>query len=187
MRWNRSSRRAEVLQAAVDLLDEVGLDALTTRRLAARLGVQPGALYRHYPSKRALLDAVAERIVVETAPDTPPEGDWAEQLRQIAGSMRRGMLAHRDGARLMATLTVPGDAAVAAFQRLVDLLRRAGATPDAAVVGVDTVICYVNGFTVEEQARGGAPGERRDQGFAAGLELILHGIAARLLAKASDP
>jgi TetR/AcrR family transcriptional regulator, tetracycline repressor protein len=188
MRWNGSSRRAEVLQAAVELLDEVGLDALTTRRLAARLGVQPGALYRHYPSKRALLDAVVEHIVVETAPEAAPEGDWAEQLRQAAGSMRRGMLAHRDGARLMATLSVPGEAAVAAFQRLVDLVRRAGATPDASAVAVDTVISYVNGFTIEEQARGGGGGgKRRDQAFAAGLELILAGIAATLASGSADP
>jgi TetR/AcrR family transcriptional regulator, tetracycline repressor protein len=176
-----SSRQAEVLQAAVELLDEVGLDALTTRRLAARLGVQAGALYRHYPSKRALLDAMVERLVAESGGGIPPEGEWSDQLRQVALAMRAGMLAHRDGARLMATFRIPGEASVASFERLVALLGRAGATPRAAVVGVDTIVSFVNGFTLEEQARRpDGPAERRDRDFLAGLDLILAGISAGL-------
>ncbi|MDI5967207.1 TetR/AcrR family transcriptional regulator C-terminal domain-containing protein [Streptantibioticus silvisoli] len=72
-------RRETVVDAALELLDEVGLDALTTRALTGRLGVRPGALYWHVRDKRELLTAVAERIMDEvfapaTAPTAPPAG-----------------------------------------------------------------------------------------------------------------
>src|SRR5215208_2930307 len=57
--------REEVVGAALGLLDEVGLDGLTTRRLAERLGVRVGALYWHVSSKQELLAAVADRIMEE--------------------------------------------------------------------------------------------------------------------------
>src|SRR5882757_97661 len=56
-------RRSEVIAAALLLLDEVGLDALSTRRLAARLDVHAGALYWHVASKHDLLDAIADKIL----------------------------------------------------------------------------------------------------------------------------
>jgi TetR/AcrR family tetracycline transcriptional repressor len=173
------SRRDEVLAAALELLDEVGIDALTTRRLAERLGVQPGALYRHFASKRELLDAMVERI----ASDGPPidtSGDWVDQVRAIATAMRAGMLAHRDGARLLATLAKPGPAALAGWQRFVDLLRGAGLTEPAAILAVDTILAYVNGSTIEEQARRDENPQLKEFGFRAGLDLIIAGIKAVL-------
>jgi TetR/AcrR family tetracycline transcriptional repressor len=95
----RRSRRDEVLQAALGLLDEVGLDALTTRRL----GVRPGALYRHFDSEQALLNAMVDAVVSGGSGDGPPrpaDGTWDEQIRTIATGARAAMLTHRDGARL---------------------------------------------------------------------------------------
>lgn len=179
-----SSRRDEVLQAALKLLDEVGLDDLTTRRLADRLGVRAGALYRHFPSKRALLDAMVEHIASQGLDEPLPQGDWADQVRAIATTMRDNMLACRDGALLVATFRTPGPAAVSNFRRFTDVLQAAGASADTAALGVDTILCYVNGFTIEEQARGGAPSARsagdRDRAFHAGLDLIIVGLRAAL-------
>ena len=172
------SRRDEVLTAAIELLDEVGLDAITTRRLAERLGVQPGALYRHFGSKRELLDAMVERVITE-APPVELSGDWADKVRAIAVASRAGMLTHRDGARLVATFAVPAPDALTAWQRFVALFREAGLTEPAAMIAVDTVVSYVNGFTIEEQAR---PSKRtrpeRDETFTAGLNLIIAGVRA---------
>jgi TetR/AcrR family tetracycline transcriptional repressor len=170
-----SARRDEVLRAAIELLDEVGLDALTTRKLAAKLGVQAGALYRHYPSKQALLDAVVGHLIDEAGAGQPrPEGNWDDILRVAAMGLRAGMLAHRDGARLMTTFHVPSDAGAEAYQQLIDMLIAAGATAELAWSGVDTVFGYVNGFTIEEQTRGGD----RLKAFLAGLEIIIAGIRA---------
>src|SRR5262245_28141045 len=180
-----SSRRDEVLQAALELLDEVGLDDLTTRRLADRLGVRAGALYRHFANKRALLDAMVERIAAQGLDRPLPLGDWAEQVGALAATLREGMLAHRDGALLVATCRTPGPAAVASFQRFMDVLQTAGATADTAALGVDTILCYINGFTIEEQARRINPAARssradRDRAFQAGLDLLIDGLRAAL-------
>jgi len=181
------SRRDEVLQAALALLDEVGLDQLTTRRLAARLGVQPGALYRHFANKRALLDAMVDYIAAQGLDQPLPAGEWTEQVHGIAAWMRDGMLAHRDGARLLATFHTASPAVVSSFQRFTELLQAAGASAELSGSGVDTIVCYVNGFTIEEQAGRPATSPRapsrradRDRAFHSGLDLIVDGIRAAL-------
>ena len=180
-----TSRRDEVLTAALELLDEVGLDALTTRKLAEKLGVQPGALYRHFDSKRSLLNAMVNRMASgaeQADPDRP--GDWAGLRRYAALGARATMLTRRDGARLMATYLVPADETAQLFwHRLIGVLTAAGIPLADAMVAVDTVFAYVNGFTIEEQARDGfpaEPGQRalRDKTFQAGLDLIIAGITA---------
>ncbi len=176
-------RRAQVLQAAIELLDEVGLDGLTMRLLASRLGVRAGALYRHYPSKQALLDAMVAHLVTPPAGAVPPlDGPWDEQLRGLAIGTRELMLAYRDGARLMSTFHDPGSEAVTFYHGLIATLTAAGVPADTAAVAVDTVMAYVNGYTTEEQARAtGAdarPREVRDRAFHDGLELIVTGVKA---------
>ncbi|GAA3218799.1 TetR/AcrR family transcriptional regulator C-terminal domain-containing protein [Nonomuraea helvata] len=181
-------RRGQVLQAAIELLDEVGLDGLTMRRLAGRLGVQAGALYRHYPSKQALLDAMVAHLVTPPDGAAPPlEGPWDERLRMMAIGIRELMLAHRDGARLLSTFQHPGDEAVAAFHGLIAALAAAGIPAELAPVAVDTVMAYVNGYTTEEQARkvGHWPKEQRDAAFRAGLELIIAGVRSSSGAQAT--
>jgi TetR/AcrR family tetracycline transcriptional repressor len=173
-------RRTEVLQAAIELLDEAGLDALTMRLLASRLGVRASALYRHYPSKQALLDAMVAALVGPTA-SLPANAPWDDLLRGAASGMREVMLSHRDGARLISGFHHPGDEAVAVFSHLVETLAGAGVPVDAATVAVDTALAYANGFTIEEQARKtGWPREERDQAFDAGLDLIIGGIRGSL-------
>lgn len=172
-------RRTEVLAAAIELLDEAGLDALTMRLLASRLGVRASALYRHYPSKQALLDAMVAHLVSSGA--TPLGASWEESLRGAASGMREVMLAHRDGARLISGFHHPGDEAIAVFTHLVGALAGAGFPAEMAAVAVDTVLAYANGFTIEEQARKtGWPREERDRAFEGGLDLIITGTRGSL-------
>ncbi|MDR8414834.1 TetR/AcrR family transcriptional regulator C-terminal domain-containing protein [Nonomuraea sp. 3-1Str] len=177
-------RRTQVLHTAIDLLDEVGLDGLTMRLLADRLGVRASALYRHYPSKQALLDAMVAHLVTPPDAGATLDGPWDHQLRAVAHGIRHLMLAHRDGARLIAGFHDPGEHAVASFHPLIDPLPTAGAPPATAMVAVDTVLAYVNGYTTEEQARATDPGApsrpQRDQAFHDGLDLIITGIRTHL-------
>jgi len=179
-----TSRRDEVLAAALDLLDEVGLDALTTRRLAEKLGVQPGALYRHFDSKRSLLNAMVARLTVEGDRVGEPPEDWADLLRYAAMGARATMLTRRDGARLMATYLVPADEVAQQFwHHLIGRLVDGGIPMEDAMVAVDTVFAYVNGFAIEEQSRDGFPADPerralRDKTFQAGLGLIIAGVTA---------
>jgi TetR/AcrR family tetracycline transcriptional repressor len=104
--------REAILEAALALLDEVGMDKLSTRLLAERLGVQQPALYWHFKNKRALLDAMNGQILHSAHERTLPRpGEtWDMFLRENARSFRRALLARRDGARLHAgSEPDPGD------------------------------------------------------------------------------
>jgi TetR/AcrR family tetracycline transcriptional repressor len=118
--------------------------------------------------------------VVQEAPAADLSGDWTDQVRAIATAARAGMLAHRDGARLMSTFYTPGEDALTAWQRFTGLLMATGLDFADANRAADTIFSYVNGFTIEEQARGGMSRAEKDRGFRAGLDLIIAGIKAKL-------
>ncbi|RKE21288.1 TetR/AcrR family transcriptional regulator C-terminal domain-containing protein [Streptomyces sp. TLI_171] len=154
-------RREEVISAALELLDEAGLDALSTRRLAQRLGVQPGALYWHVANKQELLSAVADRILGEVADaQLPTGGPWQEQLLDLATAIRSALLRHREAARLVATVPpTPGpNSSMRIAERMLDILRTAGFPLATAAYGSDALLSYITGFTLQEQA-----GEPRPQ------------------------
>src|SRR5438270_7243214 len=84
---------ARVLQAAVALADEAGLDAFSMRGLAQELGVVPMALYKHVANKDELLDGMVDIVFSET--DSPSSGaDWKSALRCRAVSAREGLKRH---------------------------------------------------------------------------------------------
>jgi TetR/AcrR family tetracycline transcriptional repressor len=96
--------RDQVLHEAMRLVDDDGLDALSLRTLAARLGVQAPTLYWHVKNKAALLDALADAIMDEAIAALPAqaaEGDGREWLLAALGQLRAAMLRHRDGARVV--------------------------------------------------------------------------------------
>src|SRR5262245_23549209 len=100
-RKRRPLDQAQVVRAALALLDEVGLDELTMRRLAGQLGIKAASLYRHVRSKDELLALLGDEISGEI-PFPRGTGTWQEQLTEIAWNVRRGLLAHRDAARVLA-------------------------------------------------------------------------------------
>jgi TetR/AcrR family tetracycline transcriptional repressor len=94
--------RSTVVQAALELLKRVGLDGLTTRSLAAELGVKSPALYWHFHNKQELLDAMADAIVSGAGMGPPrPEETWKEWLARRARAYRTSLLAYRDSARIV--------------------------------------------------------------------------------------
>src|SRR6185312_4685509 len=97
--------RQQVLGAALELLDEVGLDQLTMRRLATALGVQNGATYWHFRSKQALLEAMADAMLAGVADVAP--GPWDARVPELATRLRRALLARRDGARVFSGVFFP--------------------------------------------------------------------------------
>ncbi len=110
-----------------DLLNEVGVDGLTTRKLAERLGVQQPALYWHFRNKRALLDALAEAMLAENHTHSVPraDDDWRSFLIGNARSFRQALLAYRDGARIHAG-TRPGAPQMETADAQLSLLLRGG-------------------------------------------------------------
>ena len=101
-----SLTKADVVRAGVEILDTYGLGDLSMRRLAEHLGVKAGALYWHVANKQSLLAAVSDEILaVDGGPTSVPvaEADLAEGIDEWARCFRRTLLAHRDGAELVAS------------------------------------------------------------------------------------
>lgn len=145
-------RKANVVDGALALLDTEGLDGLTMRKLGTALGVRAGALYRHFPSKEALLDAMAEKLV-EGVGDPLPEGSWDEQLTVLAHRFRAALLAHRDGARVVSGTFVSEPNNNAVGSAAVNALCAAGVPVDRAGWIAFAGMYYVLGHTIEEQAQ----------------------------------
>jgi TetR/AcrR family transcriptional regulator, tetracycline repressor protein len=82
-----------VLEAALQIVDEQGLDGLTMRRLGAALGVDPMTVYHYVPDKSALFDGLVESVYAEIVIPSPT-GVWVDDLRAIARSTRTALLAH---------------------------------------------------------------------------------------------
>ncbi|MFD3821608.1 TetR/AcrR family transcriptional regulator [Streptomyces sp. NPDC058625] len=85
--------RKRILDTAVALADEGGVDALSMRRIAQALGVVPMALYKHVANKNELLDGMIDALVGEI---DPPAGraDWKTAVRRRVLSARRMLLRH---------------------------------------------------------------------------------------------
>lgn len=189
--------REEIVTAALKLLDEVGLDGVTVRLLAGRLGVKNPALYWHFPSKRALLDEMAQTLQARQDFGPPRDGEsWTEWLLRRGRERRRVLLSVRDGARLVAG-SVAGPGLLQAFEAELSALTDNGFTPAEALNAITTLTRYVTGYVLDEQAMaerdappalaGPAPvlmaaistiGDS-DAGFERGLRTVVAGIAAQ--------
>lgn len=186
--------RTDVVGAALAIVDQYGIGDLTMRRLAERLGVQPGALYWHLPNKQSLLAAVSDVIVGEVA--LPPDGDdWRTWLGEWAGGLRRTLLGHRDGAELVASTRATGLGSTDWLTGPRDRLVAAGLGPGAASDAVQVLTHFVLGQVYEEQNRAqlaelgvSEPADAVDAErlFRFGLEVIVTGLAHRAPTLAMD-
>lgn len=149
--------KEQVLSTALDVLDEVGLEQLTMRRLSARLGVQNGATYWHFRSKQALLEAMADAMLAGIVDDLDPHAPWHARVAGLAHRLRRALLARRDGARLFASLFFPLPNALDYGEAMIAALRDAGMSHRDAAWTADAVTYYVLGHAAEEQLAAGLP------------------------------
>jgi TetR/AcrR family transcriptional regulator, tetracycline repressor protein len=150
-----SLQRADVARAALRLLDEVGLDRLTMRRLASYLNIQGASLYWHFTNKQELLNCMAEVMVADAFADLrPPEADqdWATWLAGYARLLRRMALGHRDGVRILAVADLFNSPFFAGIDLAVQVLYDAGFGARQALTSVLTILNYVLGDAFYLQA-----------------------------------
>jgi TetR/AcrR family tetracycline transcriptional repressor len=144
-----------IVQAALDLLDEAGMDGLTVRALASRLGVQAPALYWHVRSKQALLDEMATQVwrrIVDVMAGLPADLPWREVLTTYAATVRRELLGHRDGAKAFSGTTLTDPGVIRRQEATFESLVRQGFALQDAVRGLVLLHDFTIGFCVEEQA-----------------------------------
>jgi AcrR family transcriptional regulator len=82
--------------AALALIDADGIEALSMRKLAAALDVNPMSLYHHVANKAALVDAVTRLAAARVHALAPVTGTWQEQLRHLAYAFRSLTRSHRE-------------------------------------------------------------------------------------------
>lgn len=146
--------RQQIVTEAVALLDAEGLDGVTTRKLAARLGVQSPTLYWHLPNKAALVTAIAERILEQQFPELSsptPEEPWQDWLIGLAERLRRALLAHPDGARVISAAQLSLKMAAISELAMRTLVERGFPLRHARLI-VLTVERFTVGHALEEQA-----------------------------------
>jgi AcrR family transcriptional regulator len=157
-----------IMAAALQIVDTEGSHALTMRRLGQALDRNVMTLYRYVPSKDALLDGVAARVLAGLAIN-PGAADWRQELRDLATSFRAVALAHPHAVPLLVTrpLTRPvgqrPPATLRPLEDFLDLLTRAGYTPAGALHAYRLFFGFLHGHILDElQELIDNPGETDD-------------------------
>jgi TetR/AcrR family tetracycline transcriptional repressor len=146
--------RQRIVSEALALLDAEGLEGVTLRKLAVRLGVQAPTLYWHLPSKAALITALAEAILDQEFPEMVapgPDERWPDWLAGLATRLRRALLAHPDGARVISTAHLSLKMAAISELAMSALVARGVPLRHARVI-VLTVEHFTVGHVLAEQA-----------------------------------
>ena len=117
-----------MLDATLALAEERGLEAVSMRAVATRLGVTPMALYHHVRDKQDLLDGVVERLLGEL-PIPDPALPWAERLDALAASLRATAVRHPDAFLMLLRRPASTPGALRAREAVHGALRDAGAPP----------------------------------------------------------
>lgn len=195
--------RERILDAALAIVDEDGLDALSMRRLGDALGVEAMSLYRHVANKPALLDGVFE-AVLRGMVVPPASGRWPDDVRAFALAFRDALIRHPRALPLFASRPAVSEASLEVVDAALGVLVRAGLPIDEALLVFQSVVALVVGHCLAHY--GPAEGVRgvdygaldrarfphlRDIGPAleaygpedeltVGLELVIAGLAHRL-------
>ena len=203
--------RSRILEAALTLLDQSGLDGLTMRRLAETLGVKAASIYWHYPGKSALLTDMAAATLAPIAVNVPSELDYRGVLRIVATQFRQALLRRRDGAMLLSGRLHTTLDGLRLVHLVIAALQVDGFDTPISEAASFTLFNYVQGFVLDEQALGRGSTtdmasllrpltvsaatqypaataaladflDDRDARFLAGLDLILAGLHQRAMA-----
>lgn len=183
-----SLSRERVCGEALALVDEEGLEALSMRRLGARLGVEAMSLYRHVRDKADLLDALHAAVLGGLSAESHG-GDWRELLFGLARALRKALLLHPNVVPLFATRPVRAPEALAAIADVLLALANAGFSPRDSektiiAVGVFTIGCVLaetqGGEHLGPTASNRPPQAMRKPGnaeFRFGIDALITGIA----------
>lgn len=191
--------RERILGAALELVDEQGLEKLSMRRLGERLGVEAMSLYRYVSGKQGLLNGLHGAILGEVR--VPPGGGpWRARLRAFALEFRRVLAAHPKALPLFATRPAVTRESLQGLEAALALLAEAGLPPTLRLSALHSLLGFVVGlslfhfgFEVEAYVDLPAPAEDfpltteairamsddMEEEFRFGLDALLDGLEAR--------
>jgi len=145
---SRTLTRQQVVREALMLIAQDGLPALTMRNLAARLGVVPGALYRHIRGKERLQDLILDSVVAEVDRTVEPHLRWTEQIKELADRLRNVLAGHPGVAALLKTRDPLGPHSLALAEAFLQPLHAAGFSRHEAGLAFFLILDYTIGFEV---------------------------------------
>jgi TetR/AcrR family tetracycline transcriptional repressor len=156
----RALTEDEILDAALDLLDEGGPAAASVRGIAARVGVAPNAVYTYFPDKAAVVEAIVERLLGEVDHDVFADRSqpWRLRVEAVALELRQRLSAHPGAVPLMLGGPMTGPRALALTERLLELLADTGLDPTDAARAAHLLFVYVFGSIALEVADLHRPG-----------------------------
>jgi AcrR family transcriptional regulator len=148
----RQLTRERVVTEALAVIAHHGVQALTMRRLADRLEVVPGALYRHVRNKQQLQDLVLDNVLAEVDVHLDPSLDWTDQLKVLAGRLRQVLEDHPGVAGILKTRDPLGPHSLALAEALLGPLVAAGFTDHQAGLAFFLLVDYTIGFAISSTA-----------------------------------
>lgn len=146
----RALSREGIVAAALRVVDDEGVDAVTMRRVAEELGTGAASLYAHVQDKEELLEAVFDAVLAEMAlPDRIDGRNWQRQVKQIAIDLHEVLLRHRDIARVAMGRVPIGPNALAAYEVTLAILRAGKLDDDTAALAADMIVAVIAGSAYE--------------------------------------
>lgn len=144
-----------IVDAALAIADEHGIEAVSFRRIAAEFSVTPMALYRYVASKDELFGLIVDRAFAKF--ELPPDGatDWRDRLRELARAFRRLLLTHPAAAALyFVKADTQSDNGLRIVEILLEVLASAGFSSDEAALLEGNLERTVLGLVLFETRRG---------------------------------
>jgi len=139
----------KILRCALRLADERGIDALSMRTIAGKLGVEAMSLYNHVSGKDHILEGIVDLVVAEIRAPVSG-GDWKTSMRRWALSAHEVLLRHPWAAVLIESRPVPSPVRLRYADSVLGALRGAGFPVEMAYQAFLTIDSYIYGFTLQE-------------------------------------
>ena len=138
-----------VIEGAVALADEIGVDALTIRKLAEAIGVKPMTIYHHVPNKEAIIDGMVDSVFGEV--ELPPADlEWRAAIHVRSQSMREVLARHPWASPLMEARTSPGLATLRHHDAVLGCFRSAGFSLELTAHAYALIDAFLYGFALQE-------------------------------------
>jgi len=168
--------RERVVAEALTVIANDGVQALTMRSLAARLGVVPGAVYHHVRNKQQLQDLVLDNVLAEVDVHLDPALGWTEQLKVLAHRLRRVLEAHPGVAGILKTRDPLGPHSLALAEAFLEPLQAAGFGDREAGLAFFLLVDYTIGFAVSDTSTSVNEQRVRDPGTRAQLHQFFRSL-----------
>jgi AcrR family transcriptional regulator len=171
----RAYTREDICNAALALVDEEGLEALSMRRLGGRLGIEAMSLYHHVRDKADLLDALHAAVLGQLEPEGVQGDAWRPTLGGLARALRSALLRHPNVVPLFVHNTVRAPEALSTLERVRAAMAGAGFAETDIINAIYVVGMFTIGHVIFETSNRERP--NRDTTFRFGLEALLDGVA----------